>query len=448
MQDILSTFGVIAAIIILGYVTEIIFKKTGIPDVLFLIGTGIALNTGLGWVDPSGFGFGAQLFATFTLVFLLFQGSLNIDFKSLFRSFTSVMKLTVWSFVMTVVVGTAVGMLLGYDVTLSLLFSMILGGTSSAVIIPLVNNIKRLGHQHKLILTLESAISDVLCIVGSLTLITIATTGGVQAAGVFKNILSSFALALVVGAIFGLIWINMVKKSVHLKNAYMVTIAVIIALYAFVESPLVGASGAIAALAFGLMIGNSKSIIKNIQAANGEEINPVISSVLSPSAKNFYAEISFFVKVFFFVYLGVLMDFSDPWIYLWGLIITLAIYLARPFAVRRSFGAGKLDTMTRTHLEVMIPKGLAAAVLAQLAVSSGVPGATTIVPIILAVVLISIVLTSILVILNERQLFRGFFGFAMTDSAPMPPETTTPTVTKTSATKAVHKKKKKTAKKK
>jgi NhaP-type Na+/H+ or K+/H+ antiporter len=409
-MSVLNTFAVIAAIIILGYITELIFKKTGIPDVLFLIGTGILLNTGFGWVSPNDFDVGAQLFATFALVFLLFQGSLNIDFKSLFRSFSSVAKLTFISFLLTVVTATGIMMLVfpSWGFPLALLAGMILGGTSSAVIIPMIAPMDNLQKRHKLILTLESAISDVLCIVGALTVITVIVTGQVSAAGVFKNVLSSFALALFVGAIFGLIWVSLVKKSLELKKAYMVTIAVVIGLYALVESPFVGASGAIAALAFGLILGNSRSVIKEIDNPSEDES---IASVVSPSAKTFYAEISFFVKVFFFVYLGILMDFSSVMTYVWAAIIVAVIYLVRPLAVRQSFRSERLDDGSRTMLEIMVPKGLAAAVLAQLAVASNVPGAEKIVPIILAVVLISIVVTSVTALLSRNGKFRGFLGF-------------------------------------
>lgn len=421
MADVLFTFSIIAVIIILGYLTELLFKKTGVPDVLFLIGAGIFLNSVLGWVDQSQFGFGAEVFATFALIFILFQGSLNIEFKTLFATFRHTTVLTVLSFILTTTIVTLICMFfLGLPFSLSLLVGMALGGTSSAVVIPLVNNLDSVHKRHKLILTVESAISDVLVIIGALTIIGISLTGNVDGAAIFRDILSSFSLAIVVGFLVGLLWIHLVRKSHSLRYSYILTIAVLIGLYAFVESPLIGASGAIAALAFGLALGNSKYLISALyQTKKSDEDNKVLSNVLSPSAKTFYEEISFFVKVFFFVYLGILMDFSNLGVYLWAAVITLAIYLIRPIAVSLCFRKEKLDVQTRTGLEVLIPKGLAAAVLAQLAVARGVPGGEKIVPIILAVIFLSIVLSAVLIFLSSKNLFKGFYSSFFSKTVPI-----------------------------
>jgi len=139
-----------------------------------------------------------------------------------------------------------------------------------------------------------------------------------------------------------------------------------------------------------------------------------MKNVLSPTAKNFYGEISFFVKDFLFVYLGLLMDFSNPNVFIYGGIMTLGIYLIRPFAVKMTFGRKeKLDIKEKTLLEILIPKGLAAAVLAQLSVQSGVLGerATEFGSLILSVIFLSIFLTSILIFLTEKGWFKGFFFF-------------------------------------
>jgi NhaP-type Na+/H+ or K+/H+ antiporter len=87
MAEVISVFAIIAALVILGFLAEILFRKTRIPDVLLLIGAGILIATGFGWASIESFGFGAQLFTTFALVFILFQGALNIDFRALFHSF-------------------------------------------------------------------------------------------------------------------------------------------------------------------------------------------------------------------------------------------------------------------------------------------------------------------------------------------------------------------------
>jgi NhaP-type Na+/H+ or K+/H+ antiporter len=406
-MDTLTTFAVVAAIIIIGYFSELLFKKTGIPDVLILIAIGITLRHFFDAVHPENFGGGASLFATFALIYLLFQGALAIDFKTLFQSVKEASKLTILSFIFTVIITTGLTIILfGFDIKLALLFGMIVGGTSSAVVIPLVRMLP-INKKHASALMLESAISDVLCIVGSMTMINIIISGEVSGAEVFKNILSSFSLAIIVGGIIGLLWVFTLFKFKNLRRAHLVTIAVVIALYAFVESPFIEASGAIAALSFGLVLGNSKTIIALNKKVNKEEHSEIID-VLSKTAQSFFTEISFFVKVFFFVYLGVLMDFTHPIIFAIAGIIVFSIYMIRPLVVQLTHKRGELDTYSRTNLEILIPKGLAAAVLVNITIQEGVPGADIMIGPILAIVLISIILTSLLVPLARKGYFKGF----------------------------------------
>lgn len=416
-MEVITTFAVIAGIVFLGFLSEIIFQKTNVPDVLILILTGILIRTGFEWVNPSSFGESAKLFTTFALIFILFQGALSIDFKSLFKSLSGAFKVTITSFIFSAVVVTIITYPIYHNLLISILIGMILAGTSSAVVIPIVNNIN-LKEKFKLTLTLESAITDVLCIVGALTVLEILATGNAAASDIFRSVLSSFSLAIVTGLIIGVIWIFLLHKFNRLSESYMVTVALVIAIYAFVESPFIKASGAIAALTFGLVLGNSRSLIilsnkrKDKKNENGVNETKNIRGVLSYSAKNFFEEISFFMKTFFFVYLGILIDFSDWRVFVLGAILTMGIYLVRPFAVKLIFRKEKLEDKERTFLEILIPKGLAGAVLAGVAVQSGLLGefATDFANTILSVVLISIVLTSILVFMTEKKWFKGFIA--------------------------------------
>ena len=115
-MDIIATFGVIAGIVFLGYFAELIFKRANIPDVIFLIGAGILMGTVFNIASPADFGEGAKLFTTFALIFILFQGALNMDFKTLFKSLPKTMALTVLTFIFTVIIVTAVSFLIYQDI--------------------------------------------------------------------------------------------------------------------------------------------------------------------------------------------------------------------------------------------------------------------------------------------------------------------------------------------
>lgn len=419
-MEIISIFGIISAIIILGFIAEIIFKKTNIPDVLILLIIGIIIGPILNLANVTSFGEGSKLFTTFTLVFILFQGALNINFKAIFESLSIATKVTLISFIFTVFIVSIISYTLYHNWLISILIGMILGGTSSAVVIPIVTSIE-MREKYRLVMILESAITDVLCIVGAITILQIIDTGNVFPSLIFKNILTSFSLALVIGTIFGLIWIFLLKKYEILINSYILTVAMVIGLYAFVESSFVSASGAIAALTFGLILGNSKTILelwekdKNLVEKTSENKEKIKQhrDVLSNSAKTFYSEISFFVKTFFFVYLGIMIDFSNHIIFAYGAAIVLGVYLVRPFAIKLAFKKEHIERQDRVLMEVLVPKGLAAAVLAGLAVQSGLLEIyeANFINLILSVVLISIFLSSVLVYLSGKAWFNGLIPF-------------------------------------
>ncbi len=408
--EMITIFGIVAGIIIVGFLAELLFKKTKIPDVIFLILIGILLGPVFHLVSKGSFGSGASLFTTFTLLFLLFQGALSIEFRNLFRSLKGTMKLTLISFLLTVGIVSLISFyLLKFPLNLSILLGITLGGTSSAVVIPLVKNLT-IDRKYGNILTLESAITDVLCIVGVLTMFAVILGGSVSTPDIIKSILTSFSLAIVIGIIGAMIWIFFLSKSRILMENHMVTIAWVIAIYAFVESPFVGASGAIAALTFGLVLGNSGPFLrfyswisredKNVGSSQNEFLQ---SKVLSEKAESFYSEISFFVKVFFFVYLGILFDFSNPLVFAYGAVITLGIFVVRFIAVKLSFWNEGIDKNTRNAIRAMAPKGIASAVLAGLAVEQAIPQASEILNLVFSVILISIITTSILIFITQRK---------------------------------------------
>ncbi|MFW5705260.1 MAG: cation:proton antiporter, partial [Nanoarchaeota archaeon] len=261
-MDIVSLFAVISSIILLGYISGYIFKKTGIPDVLILIGVGVVIRYGFKWLDPENLGAGSSVFTTFALIFLLFQGALNIDIKTLFESLSYVLKLTILHFILSLGVIFGIVFFISGSVPASLIAAFILAGTSSAVVIPLINNID-IKERYGTILTMESAITDVLCIIGVLTLVRIFSPGsGVLPSEIFRSVLVSFALAIFVGVIIGYFWVLLLSKHEDLISAHILTIGIVMGVYAFVQSPLVSGSGAIAALTFGIVLGNSRSILK------------------------------------------------------------------------------------------------------------------------------------------------------------------------------------------
>ena len=172
-----------------------------------------------------------------------------------------------------------------------------------------------------------------------------------------------------------------------------------LAIYSITE--LLQANGAIAGLVFGLVLGNSSKAAALLR----EKIN-----LITKSGKEFYSEIAFLIKTIFFVYLGLLIDFSEPLSFVWALLILVAMYLARPFAVWIAL-SNKTKISEVRLVETLIPKGLAAAVLVQLPLQAGIAGAEKMVNIVLSVILLSILASTVFVFMVKKGTYKGFFPF-------------------------------------
>ena len=82
--------------IFLAHYFNSLFKKSRIPDVLFLFVLGILMGPVFKWVQPEQFGKLGSVFATITLVFILFDGGMELRFEHLRKSISGIFKL--WIF--------------------------------------------------------------------------------------------------------------------------------------------------------------------------------------------------------------------------------------------------------------------------------------------------------------------------------------------------------------
>jgi potassium/hydrogen antiporter len=294
---------------------------------------------------------------------------------------------------------------------ISLLTGFMLGGVSSAFVIPVLGQLKIQEKMYSL-LALESALTDVLCIVASLTIIELINLGNIGLQKIFTQLVSLFAVAGLFGIVGGVIWIFLIMK-VFKQHNYMMTIAYLLLLYVLTE--FLQGNGAIAAMFFGLMLKNSKpltSILRGIVTHKAKDKKKAIKgdlgeSVTTPSEQFFYHQISFFLKTFFFVYIGLLIDVSDYRALIIGVILSVVIFFSRmsSFALTR-----KMEPINRGLVNSIFARGLAAAAIAQLAIIKIPPGliATSILEQVMKIAFITItgtiLLSSIRVFLIKRHL--------------------------------------------
>ncbi|HEX9621988.1 MAG TPA: cation:proton antiporter, partial [Polyangiaceae bacterium] len=77
---------VIAGIFLIGAIGEVIFQRTNIPDVIWLILAGMIMGPILGWLTPDLLNGIAPYFAAVTLVVVLFEGGSTLNLSDLSRA--------------------------------------------------------------------------------------------------------------------------------------------------------------------------------------------------------------------------------------------------------------------------------------------------------------------------------------------------------------------------
>jgi potassium/hydrogen antiporter len=300
--DVLTAFVAIGLIIAIGFAASLIFDRTRIPDLLILIGLGILLGPialgyfGIAFVPPAVLEVATPYFAALALMIILFDGGLNLSLLQIIRRLGIVSLHTGVAFVATVfAVAFIATSVLGYPWLVALLLGAILGGTSSAVVIGIVRTLP-VSEETKVILTLESVLTDVLCVVLVIALIELLRGGpGASVSIVVAELASRFGVALLFGVFAGVAWLFLLRRVEKKPFSYMLTIAVLFILYGVTEFS--RGSGAMASFVFGLILGNHAELAKRLNI-------PTTRFVVDDKIKQFHSELSFVIRTFFFVFLG------------------------------------------------------------------------------------------------------------------------------------------------
>ncbi|HEY3442702.1 MAG TPA: cation:proton antiporter [Paludibaculum sp.] len=408
MAEVLLGIGLL---VFLSLSFTVLFRKTLIPDVLLLILLGIVIGPAvLGLVTPDDFGKIGGVMSTIALVVILFEGGTTLDFDLLAKMLKTTMSLASLTFVMTVGIIALFGHLaLGLAWFMSLLLGLILGNISPAVALPIAKSLK-MREPAMTVLILETGLTDVLSIVMVFSLLD-GPAGEVNPMRMAGTVMASLVCAGFIGMAGGLAWAFVLNTMRQFPNTSFAIFAWIFVLYGVAD--MLGFSGAIAALAFGASLTNYHRLpLHNVRVFQRREMGK-----LTESDMEFYHEVIFLLKTFFFVYLGLSIRFGNPMYLLIVLAAVAIIYAGRLVIVRfvtRGVSPGWQESY---QLSVTAPKGLAAAVLASVPLERGLEGGDAIRSFAYFTVLVSIVVTAGLIPLMQRpgvELFsRRVFGFPM-----------------------------------
>lgn len=188
-------------------------------------------------------------------------------------------------------------------------------------------------------------------------------------------------------------------------HAYALTLGALLVTYAASEA--LGGSGYLAALVFGLVVGNAGALMR-------EGGVPALAN-LAERSRHQQTEIIFLLRSLYFVFLGLSVSRSifTPTTAWMMLALTGALFAARILVVGALYRGPRAERILVTG---MMPRAMAVMVLAATPFAMGVPGSEALIPLALLVVVGSDIATTVGLYVYERRRPRAQDA----DAAPLP----------------------------
>jgi NhaP-type Na+/H+ or K+/H+ antiporter len=379
-------------LIFLSHIFNALFARTKIPSIIFLICIGIFFGPFLmNWAAPSDLGSFGSIFTTITFIVILFESGTHLNVYDIKKSIGRATALTVACFIITLIIASALIFLLtDLGIMSSIFIGAVVSDTSVAVVIPILKQLK-LGEKTTTILSLESAFSSVLCLILSLAIFETMQSGEVYIVSIIINMIASFVVASIVGAVVGLAWAIFQHRVLqNIENMMFTSFALAFMIYGICDE--LSLNGGTAILAYGIVLGNMKYLSRNKilrKFTLGENL------ILNETHRTFFSEIGFVLQTYFFVYVGISLQFSDINLFIVSTIVSVSFFIGRRL-VTKLFFSKETPKFEREIISLMTPKGLVTAVMASLPLQYGLPNGNEIQGIVYYIVFISILLCSLL----------------------------------------------------
>lgn len=347
--DETQILGLLGGLLVLAFFSNRVSKISRIPDLLILMLTGVILGPVLGWLQIPDLSTFTEYLGALALILILFEAGTEIRLRETLRHFPPGLLFAVLSFGTSfTAVAYAGKLLLGLSTHNSLLLGAVLGCVSGTIVIPVLQQLEIRGPV-AVVLVLEAALGDVIGVitVGSLTAI---AEGDPLMSGLLKGFLTRTFVAIAAAVIAGLLWSRARWRFRADRFGSVLHVGVVLVVYGVTR--LIGGSGLLAVLAFGLTLANTTPK----KDPSGEETGALV----------FHSDLSFLVRSFFFVLLGASVELIGRAYILAILVILAGLVIARIASVLilRLTSMRTMSKAERDLLSGLLPRGLVNAVLA------------------------------------------------------------------------------------
>ncbi len=347
-MDMARIFGLPAALLIIAVGANRLSRWTRVPDIIVLLLIGVGLGPVLKWVDPSHFEHVIRILGMLALVLILFEGGLELRLKDAIRYSPGGLLLAVVSYALTLgLVAVVVRLTLHLSWLDASLIGAVLGSTSAAVVLPAIEQISA-PEPVKVTLTLESSLGEIIAV------LTVGTLMGLDSntplvegliTGFGHHVMIDVALGIAAGVAWSRIWPLFAGQ--HFSNA--LNLGMVLGVFAF--GRFAGGSGLLAELVFGLTLANMPRTPRMTRQG---------ARMLA-----FHSELTFLVRSFFFVLLGIMAQVVAKAYVLPIIGILIALMVGRWVAVYATrWSIRDVSKQETSLLFLMFPRGLITAVLA------------------------------------------------------------------------------------
>lgn len=360
---------ILGGIIALGFLGNLFAERTRMPDLLLLIGVGLLLGPILKVIPPDGVRPFMPAFGAIALTIILFEGGLDLDLQRTLRQAGRAILLAGLSFGIALLL-IYYALLLGTGRSDRLVWAVAaaLACTSAPIVIPVLARVLPNSPMRPL-LAVESALSDALAVIVVLLLQHFEDLP-ISGAAFAGRLGQSFLIGAGAAVAVGLVWLWLLSRFHARKYFYLMTIGIVFLMMGGVER--FHGSGALAVLIFGILLANGPLLAGLVSAAARERLATAAGEGrgLHSRLTESHAELSLVTRTFFFVYLGIIFRWpgSETRTWLSILLVMVGLLIGRELAVQLLGWSTRVGARDRRVLSVMLPRGLATAVLTALIV--------------------------------------------------------------------------------
>lgn len=358
-------FLLLGVIILVGFTGLLFFNRTKIPQSFYMIILGLLIGPVFHLVNPEVIMPYSTFFATLALLVILLDSGASLD---LFAVFKDLYKAVLFTFIVLTFCVAAIGSFAHYILHWSWIQALILGvissGTATVTVTALVSKLF-IKKETKQLLIVESIFNDLTVVFGIVTILSYVQYKSLTVTQTLASMASSLSIAIVFGIAIALIWMFILAYFFEDTTLiYVFTLGVLFLLYDSVE--FVGGSGITAGFVFTILLGNFHQIFSKLKGNMEGLQNKAIKTLRD---LNFVgSDITFFIKTFFFVYLGIIFDITKLNMYLVVIAFSiLALVIIVRFISSRILAIIDYNYSSDSFIiSVIMPRGFVVTVVAFL----------------------------------------------------------------------------------